>query len=123
MLIVCYRSTVLILHTCDGVSDYMRVAARHGGRFVFFKSSYIGGVPPGYPPKPLKTAKNGHFGYPPKIWVFGVQNARMAGLVHLLFRIFRKILSLIRGGGPPHMGGPPYGGPPHGGCPHQRQNE
>jgi hypothetical protein len=147
----------------------MRVAARHGGRFVFFKSSYIGGVSPGYPPnplntaknvdfgyppkirvlgveharsrqtwgticffynpsyiggvplgyppKPLKTAKNGHFGYPPKNRVFGVQNARMAGLVHLLFRIFRKNLSLIRGrdnpkGGPPLGGTPPMGVPP-----------
>jgi hypothetical protein len=98
---LCYRTTVLIFNTCDGVADYMRVAARHGGRFVFFKSSHIGGVSPGYPPTPLKTAKNGHFGYPPKNRVFGVQNARMAGLVHLLFRIFRKNLSLIRGGGTP----------------------
>jgi hypothetical protein len=47
----------------------------------------FGGVPPGDPQKPLKTAKNVDFGYPPKNRVFGVQNARMAGLVHLLFRI------------------------------------
>jgi hypothetical protein len=69
----------MIFQTCVGVADSMRVAARHGGRFVFFKSSYIGGVSPGYPPKPLKTAKNVDFGSPPKNRVFGVQNARKAG--------------------------------------------
>ena len=59
------------------------------------------GVPPGYPLKGLKTLKNPLFGGTPKNRVFRPKNARMAGLVHLLFRIFRKNLSLIRGGDPP----------------------
>jgi hypothetical protein len=79
------------------------------------RSSHFWGGTGGPPPKPLNPAHNVDFGYPPKNRVFGVQNARMAGLVHLLFRIFRKNLSLIRGkGGPPLGGVPPRGDPPTG---------
>jgi hypothetical protein len=77
---LCYRTTVLIFNTCDGVADYMRVAAKHGGRFVFFTNRTIYGVVPlGYPPKHLKKAKNVDFGYTPKNRVFGVQNASLDG--------------------------------------------
>jgi len=31
-----YRTTVLIFNTCDGVADYMRVAAKHGVTICFF---------------------------------------------------------------------------------------
>jgi hypothetical protein len=41
-LVYCgYRTTVLVFNTCDGVADYMRVAAKHGGRFVFFTNRPI----------------------------------------------------------------------------------
>jgi hypothetical protein len=84
---------------------------------IFDRVVPIWGVPPGDPPKPLKTAKNVDFGYPPKNRVFGVPNARMAGLVHLLFRIFRKNLSLIRWGDPPKGGHPQRGQTPTRGTP------
>jgi len=123
-----------MFHTCVGVADYMRVAARHGGRFVF---SYRGGIP-GIPPKTPKNGQDVDFGYPPKNRVFGVQNARMAGLVVILGtppknRVFgvqnARMAGLVpsfsnfskksvfdkRGGDPPRggpRGDPPSGGPP-----------
>jgi hypothetical protein len=63
----------------------------------------------------------GQFGYPPKHRVLGVHNARKAGLVHRLFRIFRKNLSLNRGGDPPRGGVPPMGVPPPGGNPKKKK--
>jgi len=32
-----YRTTVLIFNTCDGVADYMRVAARLGDERIFLR--------------------------------------------------------------------------------------
>jgi len=84
-----------------------------GDDLFFYKTVlYRGGIP-GIPHKTPKYGQKRRFWVPPpKNRVFGVQNARMACLVHLLFRIFRKNLSLIRGGGPPL-----------GGSPHQRQTD
>ena len=84
-----------------------------GGAFLG-RGGYFWGYPPLPPPK---TPKKGVFGggpKNPKKWPKMAKNASMSGLVHLLFAIFSKNLSLIRGG----VGGvPPPGTPPPGGSP------
>jgi hypothetical protein len=112
-----YRTTVLIFHTCVGVADYMRVAARHGGRFVFFKSSYIGGGIPGIPPKTPKNGQKRRFWVPPQKQGFWGPKCAFGRLSASSFSNFSKKSVFDKRGGTPPRGVPPLGGTPPRGVP------
>ncbi len=92
----CYR-TACVLHFNGGAGVGILASRRLISSFLVFFA---------------KNPKNrGFWGYPRKP-LFLTKNRLIALLVHLILPIFRKNLSLIKGGPP---GGAPLGGPPGGG--------